>query len=574
MAWELLNASSVRWTTQAPAIYMNFYVDHYRSGNSMYYRVKVEAKPVTSPSKYGYPIILDFTLNGYQDNNMKGIYVKSDFPVSWDTAQTYESGWYYITNATASSYPVSFRLYSSNGSLRDQTFSYSMPVDKAGANISGPSTAAIGNTVTLTLSDFDSGSCSCNVWAESGNYSWTIRNGVRNSFDWTIPEALAQAAPSSTSLTIRVYCYTYSDSTKEQVGSTTSFSMTITIPSTLKPSVTLTVTDPTGYKDEFGSFVQSLSKFRVVGAFTGNQGSTLSSYSLSITSMGNYTAQDITTGVIPVSGTITIKATVTDSRGNIGTATVTVTVMAYEAPKITAITVERSDASGNVMQDGTYGKVTFSAAVTSMGGKNTAAYAYCYRLKGGATWTETTLAALANQMTVTNQICIFPASIDYSYEVAIRITDKFVSTLSTSFPLSSAFILAQATADGTGLSLGCRATKSNTLELGMAAIFNEPVSGAAMGLSDLPIIPSGSDFNYQTTPGAYSCPYTNFVNAPVAATGTLIVSLATGYRSTTFVIFRQIFMPQDNARIYIRYLYQSNGSWTYGGWRYIATTAL
>lgn len=579
MAYEALNASKVRWTSEAPAIYMYFYVDHYRSGNDMKYRLKVETSTVSGASKYGYPILLDLTVNGVCDDTMKRLTVKSDFPVQWTKAQVYESGWFTVSNATASSYPVKFRLYSSNGSLRDQTFTYHMPVDEIvnSAYVSSPSSGTLGEQMIIRIADLNTSTCYCHVWAETDDeYApyYYITTGLSSSTTtWTPPKELAKYSPNSNTVTVRLTVQTIKNSDGSQVGIRQT-ECKLTIPSSVAPSVSLTVSDATDYKDTFGSFVQSLSRFRVQATFKGAYKSTMRSYSLTITGMGTYSDMDTTTGVIPTAGSITLKATVTDSRGNTGTASVTVSVTAYTPPHLTAIKVERSDAAGNVQQDGPCGKITFSAEVTSLGGNNTAAYAYCYRLKGSTAWTETDLPELANQLIVTDQICIFTASIDYSYEVAIRITDKFTATLSTVIPMSSAFILGQVTEDGTGMSFGCRATRSNTIEYGIAAMFDADVTGTALGLAGLPLIPAGSDFNYYTSPGAYSGANANFVNCPSSAAGVLVVSYAFGFLSPSALGIRQVYLPADNSAIYIRILTQANGSWTYGEWKQITLTAV
>ena len=445
-----------------------------------------------------------------------------------------------------------------------------LPIIPRSSSISVNS-GTLGTPQTITANSKSSSFTHTLTWSSNGESGTIANKSSATSWNFTPPLRLAEYAPNGVSVSMKFTLTTYNGSTA--VGSD-SKTVAMTIPSSVVPSVSIDVSDGSGIADSTGLYLQGLSKFKISAAFTGAYGSTMRSYSLAITGMGTYSDMDTTTGVIPVSGSVTLKATVTDSRGNTGTASVTVDVTAYTPPHLTAIKVERSDTAGNVQQDGPCGKITFSAEVTSLGGNNTAAYAYCYRLKGSTDWTETELPGLANQLIVTDQICIFTASIDYSYEVAIRITDKFTATLSTVIPMSSAFILGQVTEDGTGMSFGCRATRSNTIEYGIAAMFDADVTGTALGLAGLPLIPAGSDLNYYTSPGAYSGANANFVNCPSSSAGVLIVSYALGFLSPSALGIRQVYLPADNSAIYIRILTQTNGSWTYGEWKQITLTAV
>lgn len=576
MAYEAL-AENVRWTNEIPPIYVNFYVDHYREGNDQYYKIKFTVNGLTGSQYFGYPINLSFTVNG--EEKEAGATVKAaapSGPTSWSSTLTYESALIRIPNATTTAEAV-FRVYSGSGSSRDVSYTYTLPYDPGAVGFDTAATGTLGVRQKINL---DNNGLAVSVLADvtiptGGTYTQEIVYRMAIGYVWWTPDlALAKGNPSGNTVSVKLTCVTW-DSAGNRVGEPKYLTVSMTIPDTVAPSISaVDISDATTAKETYGNYLQMVSQLRIKTTAVGIYGSSITGYEVSVGGVGSYSGADITTGVLKSSGDITVTVKATDSRGKTATRQLTVYVAEYLPPYLVSISAVRVDASNVQSPDGAFGLVTFSARVTPLSNTNTASYVFMYRIRGASDWTTFELPALSNQYEVNDATAKFPASPDYAYEVALQITDKLTSPISTIFILSSAFILAQTTVDGTGISLGCRATKSNTLEVGMAAIFNEPVSGAAMGLSELPIIPSGSDFNYQTTPGAYSCPYTNFVNSPVAATGVLIVSLATGYRSTSYVIFRQIFMPQDNAKIYIRYLYQSNGSWTYGGWRYIATTAV
>ena len=452
-----------------------------------------------------------------------------------------------------------------------------------------PSSGVLGKSMTLEfpgLSSCSSSACVEAWWIiEYDGKTYTgdiihLREGYKkSSFNWTPPFDLAEYSPKSNILRLRIGVYIWEyypdvDMSMPINPDSNLFNCNLTIPTSVCPSVSLEVYDPTGHVDSFGSYLQALSRFCVSVDYSGIYGSEVEAYSLSITKMGSYTEKYITTEVIPVFGDVTIKATVTDSRGISNYKSVTINVTAYTPPKLLRVKAERSDFDGVINQEGDYGKITFSAEITSLANQNTANYTFLYRIKGANTWNETEIQSLKNQYSVTDQICIFEASPDYSYEIAVRMSDRFVENISTIIPISSAHVLVQFTNDGSGVSIGGRATKNNTLDVGIAAIFNDDVTGTALGLAGLPLIPAGSDFNYYTSPGAYSGANANFVNCPSSAAGVLIVSYAFGFLSPSALGIRQVYLPADNSAIYIRILTQANGSWTYGEWKQITLTAV
>jgi uncharacterized lipoprotein YajG len=109
-------------------------------------------------------------------------------------------------------------------------------------------------------------------WILGGSSAFSTANSV----DWTPPLSLAQQNKSGVSVSITFTLYTYtSDGTS--VGDN-SYSKTFSIPSSVKPSVSLSVSDDTGYENTYGAYVQGLSKLKIAVTASGNQGSTIKSY--------------------------------------------------------------------------------------------------------------------------------------------------------------------------------------------------------------------------------------------------------------------------------------------------------
>jgi hypothetical protein len=127
MAWTALTTGQ-RWTSNSPAIYVDLYYDHYRSGSSMFYKFAINIQPVTGASYFGYSIVLDFSLDYILKITNT---LKANSPSQWASPIYYESGWYEVPYKTQGTTVGSFRLYSSGG--RDSTYSYNLTVDPAGS---------------------------------------------------------------------------------------------------------------------------------------------------------------------------------------------------------------------------------------------------------------------------------------------------------------------------------------------------------------------------------------------------------------------------------------------------------
>jgi len=141
-------------------------------------------------------------------------------------------------------------------------------------------------------------------------------------------------------------------------------------------------------------------------------------------------------------------------------------VQAYTAPTVSKLNIKRCDADGTDNDKGEYIQVTFSAAVSNMGNKNTAAYALRYKKSTEETYTTVNFSALANKYAVTDQAYLFAADPDFSYDIEVTATDRHgTATRATSG--STAFTLMDWKASGTGIAFGKVAGKDNTMEVAL-----------------------------------------------------------------------------------------------------------
>lgn len=247
---------------------------------------------------------------------------------------------------------------------------------------------------------------------------------------------------------------------------------TYSIPESVKPEVELTVSDPTGYADVFGVYIQKKSKLQIETNTKIAYGSSVQS--LSISADGNiYTEASVKTPVIESAASFDVAVTAIDGRGRSDTDSVTVTVLAYENPQISKLTVHRCNEDGAENDQGEYVKVTFSAEITSLGSQNTAAYAVKYKKATESTYTTgLSLDAESAGYAVADQVFIFPADSGSSYQVILEATDYF-GTVSRSAPVSTAFTLINWHKSGLGLAFGKVAELAGYLEIALKTLFRK-----------------------------------------------------------------------------------------------------
>ena len=308
------------------------------------------------------------------------------------------------------------------------------------------------------------------------------------SVSWTPPTSLAAQIPNSASGTGTLTVETYSGSTK--LGSR-AYTVTISVPSTMTPTLTVAISDPTGRADTYGGYIQSKSRLKVELTAAGVQGSTIKSYAIKVGDILSATSDTATSGYLPASGSLTVTASATDSRGRTKTVTQTVTVTPYVSPTISALAVVRCKANGTEDPTGAYAKATFSGAITALGGKNTATYRVETRETGTETW-STVATAAAGQYSPTDVSVVFAAAANKKYDVRMVAVDAFESLASSNRFLPAAYT-SMHIADSMGsVGIGRLCDKEDTFQVGLAASFDEPVELGKGLAQPLPVESGGT----------------------------------------------------------------------------------
>lgn len=471
----MITLASFNWGS-GPKIPVTFGYEHQRSGADMQYRVQVTIDAIGSSSYFGYPIYMKLTIGGTLRETTT---LKAVSPNQWSSAITYTSPWYTVSNKTSGTTVVSFNLYSGSGSTRNDTYSYSMTVDPAASRLTAPN-GTLGTALTLAVTQYNSafthsisyvcGTAKGDVCTKASGTSVTWNTGNGN----TVALAAQNTAGKSVSVVFTII--TYSGTT--EVGRNTA-TCTMTIPSAVKPSITLTVEDAAGYLTTYGAYVQGKSKLKITATPTLAYGSPIKAYE--ITADGKtYTTSPVTTDVLHNSGTLAVTAKVTDARtypSNV--ASTNITVLEYAPPAVT-VTAYRCNSSGTADQEGAYMKFGFSATISSLNSKNSATYSISYKADGGAT------TVTGNGLSYTS--AAIACDVSKIWTIEVKVTDKLSSTTKAAV-IPIAFTLMDFYSTGKGVALGKVATRDG-FDCAMAAYFSGTtnVSGSltATGTTAMP----------------------------------------------------------------------------------------
>ena len=379
--------------------------------------------------------------------------------------------------------------------------------------VSAPSTGTLGTALKITI-DRKSANFTDKLYYKIGSNSAvqiTGYDGTAGTYHWTPPVSLATNAPNSTQLVVTIITNTYNGST--YVGRS-ECTVTLAIPSIVVPTLSVSVTDPTGNKTKYtGYFLQLLSKIKVAITGTGAQGSTIKSYSIKVGwSAGSgtlYTASAATgtTGLLPYYGTVYITCAVTDSRGRTATKSLSYTVSKYSVPTISSISATRCTQNGTANRTGEYGKVTFTAAITALSNKNTAAYKVQYREYGGTgLWTDVTpTIPEADKYAPKNITTIFPADTNKRYTVRVVATDAFSTSNSSMRDISASFVLQHLAKSKSSVGIGrlCDDDKTKAFQVGLDAYFDKSIyADRFVYMGGYKKSDTEKDIYFQTTDGA------------------------------------------------------------------------
>lgn len=468
----MISLGSVNWGS-SPVIPITFSYEKRRSGADMQYRVQITVSPTTGNSYFGYPIYVDLNIGGTSGESST---VKSANPSRWTSAITYTSGWHTVSNKTSGTTLVSFKMYSGLGSTRNNTYSYSMPVDPAASTVSAPN-GELSTTLNLEVTKYNPG-FTHTITYSCGTVSGTVCTKATDTtvaWDNTNGNVSNLARQNTTGQSVNV-TFTITTYDGVSVVGTNSTTVVMTIPDNVRPSVTVGVEDAAGYLATYGAYVQGWSKLKITATPKLAHESPIKTYA--ITADGKtYNTSPVTTEAVQGKGQLQITAKVIDARSRPSdVASVDIPVLEYHKPSVNVIAY-RCDASGVEDAEGAYMKVGFTASIASLSGKNSASYTIRYgysSLTGdGTSYTSDPIACDVSRV----------------WSVEVTVTDKLDKTTATA-TIPIAFTLMDFHNSGEGVALGKVATRKG-FDCAMDAYFAGSVIVGSRSLIDL-IYPVGS----------------------------------------------------------------------------------
>jgi hypothetical protein len=240
---------------------------------------------------------------------------------------------------------------------------------------------------------------------------------------------------------------------------TNSATVSMTIPESVKPSLSLSVSDVEGYFSTYGAFIQGWSKLRIVATPTLAYNSPIKAFTVTADgkSYNEYSVVPVTTGVLQGKGTLPITAAARDARSrSSGLVSTNITVLEYTSPSVTVVAY-RCNSSGEEDQEGAYMRLGFTSTIASLNDKNSARYTITY---GGTPLTGTGASFLSE-----------PIACDVSrvWSVEVKVEDDLDSTTKSAV-IPIAFTLMDFYHTGMGVALGKVATRDG-FDCAMPAYF-------------------------------------------------------------------------------------------------------
>lgn len=325
-------------------------------------------------------------------------------------------------------------------------------------------------TLSNTVSSF---SYECKVTIAGNSTTSTISGGsASGTKSINIPLSWATKVPNATSTSGTLTVTTKSGSST--IGTKTA-NFTIKVPSSVAPAVSTVTTaeSNTTVSAVLGvttTHIQGMSQLKVTASASGNQGSTIKTYTYKLdgktfsSSSNSYTIDFAKNGI--TSGSKTLTVTVSDSRGRSASKTATVTVLAYSVPVISDFSGARSNnGKGNTVLVTRAGSISSLKVGTAE--KNTMTVTLMYKKSSETAWTTAQTGTSLADITVSS------IAVDSSYDFMLQIKDKF-NTSSASLAIPTAFTLLSLNEDK-GIGIG-KLHEQGVLDVEGESYFNGDVN--------------------------------------------------------------------------------------------------
>ena len=280
-------------------------------------------------------------------------------------------------------------------------------------------------------------------------------------------EALLKNIPDSTTGKMTATLYTY-NSSNTQIGTASSKTFTVTVPSSIKPTVGSIALTPVQINGQ-DILVQNKNRLTVgVSGCSAGAGSSIKSYTFSGPGISTITTSTSVTssGAISKSGTLTYTVTVTDTRGRSASKTETIECYAWSTPSITFNAYRVNSANGTTQDNnGEYIRCTYTITYSSVNYTNQIKN---FNILGGTnsvSYNDASTEVNDNKITETGSAVISGARSDTTYSIQATFEDNYSGSVKSSrvIVFSVARIL-NIRGDGNGIGIGKMAEEENVLD--------------------------------------------------------------------------------------------------------------
>lgn len=363
------------------------------------------------------------------------------------TNYTFTTGAYTIeknTNVLLGSITTNAITHDADGSKK-VSVTASSP-DLAQASGYGPYSGSVSGTVTLTTiprtssvtcADGNIGSATTinivrasNTFTHTLTYSFGTLKGTivtktkETSIGWTIPTSFYTMIPNSSVGQGAVFCETYSGDTL--IGTTSCLFNAIVLEVNNKPTITATVVDTnattTALTGDANKLVKYFSNAKVTITATAKNSATIVSQKVTC---GDGKSSTLVTDTLYAVESGTFNLSCVDSRGFVGTNTITKTMINYIKLAITSLSIKRVSSTSNTVNISLKGNY-FNSSFGSVA--NTLSLKWRYRLQGG-TWSGYTTVTATKSGNTFSYSGTLGTTFDYqqAYEFEIVAQDKLIT---------------------------------------------------------------------------------------------------------------------------------------------------
>lgn len=330
------------------------------------------------------------------------------------------------------------------------------------------SSVTLGSYIDVSITRANSGYYHM-VYYRFGNINKLISDNATTSARVQTSISDCSEIPNAKSGSGTITVETYTNSSLSTYIGKTSKSITLNVPSSVKPSFSSLSSEviDSGAGTGYG-YVQGKSKCKLtVNSAAGMYGSTIKSHVITGGGLNTNAIGPHTTGVLNTSGNITFTAKVLDSRGVYSDAkSITINVQPYSNPTISKLSSVRCLQNGIIDNEGTYARTLVTYSYSPLNGNNTLQSVVEYKSSNASSWVN------AGYITSDSAMVIGNGSLNTgdTYDIRVTISDRFTS-VSKLVSIATAFVLFSYKKGGRAVGVGKVPQTSDIFDIGLQTIF-------------------------------------------------------------------------------------------------------